>query len=206
MYQEIPLNNCKLNYVIGSNNLLEITSSQLDENVAHTLDVAELNKQYIYSVLKVVLPNDIKIAERGIGQIIKRDSKHFLHRLRPISIYYDGKVHQTNITTSPVSMMCVDDQVICGSIEPPCNINELLSFPYTVIYSNADGLIESVSLDEDCTLVRRNGNIISLPISELNQAQVYDSCEKAPKTKGLIIYDNSSDSLKYYSGKGWRKL
>jgi hypothetical protein len=206
MHQEIPLNNCILRYVLGSNDLLEITNERIDQNVVHTLEVAELNKHYIYSVVKLVLPNDVHIAERGIGKIIKKDEKHYLSRIRPTSIYHSGKVHTPNVHTSPTNMMCVDDQVISASIDPPANINELLAFPYTVIYSNARGFLESVSLDNNCTLVRRNDDIISVPVDELKQAPTYNSTEEAPKHQGLIIYDNSSDCLKYYSGKGWRKI
>jgi hypothetical protein len=103
-------------------------------------------------------------------------------------------------------MSCVDKEVISLSVDPPLSLDEFFAFPYSVVYSNESGLVDAVTLDDNCVLGRIGSNVRSLNINDLCRATSYDSCKDAPKTKGLIIYDNADDCLKYYSGKGWRKI
>lgn len=202
----LPLNNCLVKYVINSSNLLELTNKQLDPNVAQTLDLIDYESHYIYSLVKLTPPNSISIGERGIGKFKKILDKTYLVRLRPITFYYDGEIKNASVYTKPTNMSCVDSEVISLSIDPPQSLNELFAFPYSVVYSNESGLVDSVTLEDNCVLGRIGSTVRSLNINDLCRATSYDSCKDAPKTKGLIIYDNADDCLKYYSGKGWRKI
>lgn len=205
-HQQLPLNNCLAKYVIDSSNLLELTNNQLDPNVAQTLDLINYESYYIYSLVKLTPPNSISIGERGIGKFKKILDKTYLVRLRPITLFHNGELKQANIYTKPTNMSCIDKEVISLSVDPPLTIDELLAFPYNIIFSNESGLATSATLDDNSVLGRVGSDIRSIHMGDLCKAQVYESCKDAPKTKGLIIYDNADDCLKYYSGKGWRKI
>jgi hypothetical protein len=205
-HQQLPLNNCLAKYVINSSNLLELTNEQLDPNVTKTLELIDYESHYIYSLVKLTPPNAISIGERGIGKFKKILDKTYLVRLRPITLFYNGELKQANVYTKPTNMVCVDNEVISLSVDPPLSLDEFFAFPYSVVYSNESGLVDAVALDDNCVLARIGSSVKSLNINDLCRATSYDSCKDAPKTKGLIIYDNADDCLKYYSGKGWRKI
>lgn len=206
MTHKIPLNNCLARETIGPNYDVVLLDEQLDTSVLHTKNVLDFENSFIYSVLKINPPNTVIFCERGIGKFFKRDNNILLNRLRPISHYIEGVTEVCGIHTKPFDLSTERNEIISLSIEPPITQSELTSFPNSILHSDDEGMLDSTTMLNDHVLGMFHNEISPIRISDISKARCYNDVNEAPKTKGLIIYDESSDCLKYYSGKSWRKI
>jgi hypothetical protein len=189
--------------------------------------------QFLYTIVSFK-DNNVVRYELGVGYayqfedqirfcrkmpIMEGKNFDFKHTISSISNYYAPKNSFTIITASPAenySHHFYDKNYILKSLAPFYPVGMLVK-PHSLV-GRLDGDLSNISLDDDSLtdyvvdMLCRYSKQLNLKTSKLNanklaikQLQLEPSSGNAAK-KGTFIYDEETDTIKFFNGEKWRTL
>ena len=201
-----PLNSLKL---LGTESLyaafpdLEISRFNSKDN--SFVSIYGFDNRFFYKIERV-RDNEILSFEVGVGYLSTHDGNIVLRRTQPLIYQFEDEPMRSAVNCNPAPFICNDTLLV--TTYTPTSLTECFTDENMVIVSKDRHIPHPVYLDQHSVLGRvGEKDIDSVNIYDLpSVAQSVPSVDDAPKVKGLIIYDEEWDILKYYNGTEWREI
>lgn len=208
----------------------DIDSNDLtDKNTFESFIGCDENIKFHYTLCSYD-NTDIKRYESGIGYCFKKDNNVYLKRFKPTSC---GRNFSHNISCSNKHSYSFVGKTVAYISAPP-NISDLMFCNNNIITSKCNNIPISIHIDNNSIIGRINSDItcLSLKSKEFINVIVESICEyskqlcfKTSKLNanklavkqiqlesdsgnnakaGTLIYDEKTDSVKFYNGHKWR--
>lgn len=192
--------------MVGSENICEhVTQGQKFCSTDHSFAaVYGLNNHFYYRIDQIENGQTV-VFEVGIGLVEVVENKVALKRTNPL-IYKFKNEEPRVIVGETIPSFNTTDKIIVSSYVPT-SIGEALPEDNMVITSIAPHTPHPIKLPKNSVLGRLEDDVQPITLSDLPTVVTsYPSTSQAPQIKGIIIYDEGWDILKYFNGKEWREL
>jgi hypothetical protein len=146
--------------------------------------------------------------EIGLGTLTEHNGNVIFIREQPIYVQAIDDEKRAAYGTRPLNLRNIKEDTLIVTSYIPTNIVEALPDPHMIIISLDDHSPHPLKVEEQSVVGRLDDTIESIKISDLTSsvAPTYKNTDEAPKIKGLIIFSEEWDCLKYYNGKEWKSI
>jgi hypothetical protein len=146
--------------------------------------------------------------EIGLGTLTEHNGNIVLIREQPIYVQAINDEKRAAYGTRPLNLRHLKNNTLIVTSYIPTNIVEALPDPHMIIISLADHSPHPLKIEKQSVVGRLDDTIESIKISDLTSsvAPTYKNTNEAPKIKGLIIFSEEWDCLKYYNGTEWKSI
>ena len=204
-----PLNSLKL---LGTEALYksfpELEASTSYNSKDHSfLSNYGFDSRFFYKIERYQRDNVVAF-EIGVGHLTNHDNNIILRRSQPLYFQYRDEPIRSALDCNTYSFICKEGDTLLVTTHIPTTLVECFTDENMVIVSKDRHVPHPVYLNKHSVLGRvGEEDIDSVNIYDLpSVAQSVECIQDAPKVKGLIVYDEEWDILKYYNGNEWREI
>jgi len=166
------------------------------------------DSRFFYKIERYQRDGTVAAFEIGVAHLTNHDNNIILRRSQPLFFQYRDEPLRSALDVATYSFLCKTDDTLIVSTHVPTTLVECFVDENMVIVSKDRHVPHPVYLKKHSVLGRvGEEDIDSVNIYDLpSVAQSVERIQDAPEIKGLIVYDEEWDILKYYNGNEWREL
>ena len=164
-------------------------------------------EEYFYYKIERISKGKSVVFEVGVGLVKENSGNITFERVHPILYQYKDEQPRVILNQTPPYIRTHKDDIIIISSYIPSSLLEALPASNVIITAIGPHQPHPVEIAPNSVLGRQDDDIESIKIQDLPScAKSYPTVQDAPEIKGIIIYDEEWDKLRYYNGEEWRSL
>ena len=186
--------------------LSDLDSKHLRSSDHSFVAVYGLDQHFYYKIERISLGKPV-VHEIGVGLVTENSGKIVLDRVHPILYQYKDEQPRIILNQTPPAIRTNPDDIIIISSYVPSSLLEALPASNVIITATGPHQPHPVEIAPYSLLGRLDDDVQSIKLKDVPScAKSYPTVNDAPEVKGLIIYDEEWDKLRYYNGEEWRSL